>query len=109
MGMAYQAEAPVTYAELADLMGMPTRGHHMIQTLGPILGELVLQDSRDNKPITSALIVNKSTGMPGAGFFGALQAAGRWVVPSSREEDRRAIWTCLLEEHPFIKQQQAAF
>jgi len=107
LGMAYKAKEPVCYKEVAEVMGMPTRGHSLARTLGPILGTLVKYDCEKGLPLTSALVVNKATGIPGPGFFIALHNAGMTFNDAS-DSEKLAVWQIALTDFPFLRSNEEA-
>jgi hypothetical protein len=55
----------LTYGMLADMMGFQGAG-----TLAPILGYVMCYCQQQNLPPLTVLVVNQSTGLPGAGLEG---------------------------------------
>jgi DNA-binding transcriptional MerR regulator len=80
------------YADVARLMGIPTRGQSMGTKVGGLLDEVCEEEVREGRPMLSALVVGY-TGRPGKGFFALAEALGR-LKPS---EDQAAFWARELE------------
>jgi hypothetical protein len=66
IGMVYAFRRPVTYAELAGVLGKSS------QNLGVTLSHLIDVDVESKQPLVSALVVNGRNQRPGPGFFMAL-------------------------------------
>jgi len=67
----------VTYQEIAEIMGLPLRGSHMSKETGRICGEISKEEGENGRPMLSAVVVSKSDGMPGEGFFVLAKKLGR--------------------------------
>ena len=57
------------YKDVANLVGLPTRGNYMAWKIGGILGEISEEMHSQGFPMLSAIVVRRDTGMPGEGFF----------------------------------------
>jgi hypothetical protein len=97
IGMAYALKRTVTYAEVATALGKNRRG------LGPLLGDLIAFDVAAERAITSALVVNAKTGMPGEGFMVAL-AAGFPVLQNQKfsDKDLETLWRAHVASFSFV-------
>ncbi len=67
----------ITYQEVADLMGLPSSGHHMGSETGHLLGEISEDEHGSERPMLSAIAISSVTGMPGPGFFKLARELGR--------------------------------
>jgi len=67
----YTTGAPVTYKGLCKLLHRVTGVNygHMSRQLSEKLSNLIALDESCNRALASAMVVNSTTGMPGAGFF----------------------------------------
>jgi hypothetical protein len=54
----------ITYKELQEEMGGPGRGY-----IGKVLEEVSDSEYEENRPLLSALVVHKTNGIPGNGFW----------------------------------------
>src|SRR5579862_8278403 len=75
-GLAYSAlimvahsGAMITYEGVARLTGLPTRGAAMASFVGHLVGEISEDEVNLGRPMLSAVVVDKNTGLPGKGFF----------------------------------------
>ena len=59
----------ITYREIAEGTGLRTAGHGLGQDLAPHLDRINLYEWRRGRPLLSALVVRKDTGLPGVDFF----------------------------------------
>lgn len=62
---ANSGDAPYTYKELCDILGL----HH--RAAGFFLGVIQEFCKKHNKPPLQALVVNKRTKLPGSGYYGS--------------------------------------
>ena len=61
----------MTYSDAARLVGLPA------VSVGPlVLDRINEREHTEGRPLLSALVVSKSTGMPGAGFYGIASRLG---------------------------------
>jgi len=66
---AAQQRKTIYYEDIARIMKLPTRGDHMAKEVGQILGEISECEHNQGRPLLSAIVIRKDTGMPGEGFF----------------------------------------
>jgi hypothetical protein len=59
----------VYYSELAPLLGIDTGDPHFAARIGRILDEVNYAEHAAGRPLLSAVVISKDTGMPGEGFF----------------------------------------
>ena len=59
----------LTYEGIAKLTGLPKVGAAMAAQVGQLLGEISEDEVGSNRPMLSALVVEKNTGQTGKGFF----------------------------------------
>jgi hypothetical protein len=66
---AAHSGAMVTYEGIARLTGLPERGSAMAKAVGRLVGEISEDEVLRRRPMLSALVVEKNTGLAGKGFF----------------------------------------
>ncbi len=72
-----------TYSELMERLDGPGRAY-----IGEVVGEVSIIESREERPLLSAVVVRKDTKMPGEGFWGLT-----YETQSAKSEvDRRNFW-----------------
>jgi hypothetical protein len=59
----------ILYSELAPTAGLSTTNPHFASLMAEVLDEINLFELKAGRPLLSAVVVAKETGMPGAGFF----------------------------------------
>jgi hypothetical protein len=59
----------ITYEGVARLTGLPQRGAAMGGQVGHLVGEISEDEVNAGRPMLSAVVVEKNTGLPGLGFF----------------------------------------
>lgn len=59
----------MTYAEVGAAFGIQRWTQGATTQLSPVLARLGLENRKQNEPLLMALVVNKSSGLPGPGFF----------------------------------------
>ncbi len=74
--LAAHSRSLLTYTGLAQLTGLPSRGNRLQQTVGQLLGEIGEDEFDAQRPILSALAVDKRTGLPSFGFSKLTDALG---------------------------------
>jgi hypothetical protein len=67
--MAANSRTLWTYTCIAELVGLPTVAHQMISTVGRLIGEISDHESEEGRPLLSAIVVDKNSGLAGPGFF----------------------------------------
>jgi hypothetical protein len=67
--MAANSRSLCTYTGIAELTGLPNKGHQMISTVGRLLGEISDDEHDAGRPLLSAIAVDKNSGLAGRGFF----------------------------------------
>lgn len=85
---AAQYRGVTTYQDLAVVLGLPTRGSHLVSDIGHLLGEITEDEVALGRPMLSAVVV-ASSGRPGSGFFHLARALGRLTGGTEQEE---AFW-----------------
>jgi hypothetical protein len=81
---AAQYRGLTTYQDLAVVLGLPTRGDHLVSDIGHLLGEISEDEVARGRPMLSAVVVG-STGRPGSGFFHLARALGRFDGSAGNE------------------------
>ena len=71
-----RAKGTTTYQHIGSLLGLPDRGDYMSNEVGKIIGEISKYEVKHGRPMLSALVVHKSDGKPGQGFFNFAIALG---------------------------------
>ena len=66
---AAHSSGMLTYEGIARLTGLPARGPAMANRVGRLVGEISEDEVNCNRPMLSALVVEKNTGLAGKGFF----------------------------------------
>jgi hypothetical protein len=67
--LAAHSRSFLTYTGIARLTGLPEKGGRLQQTVGQLLGEIGEDEHKWERPILSALVVDKRTGTPSFGFY----------------------------------------
>lgn len=67
----------ITYGELAQRVGLPRQRHVLIRQLPRLLEDINNYEAAEGWPLLGVLVVRKSDGRPGAGFFRLARATGR--------------------------------
>jgi hypothetical protein len=70
VNVAVRAKTCITYTQLAEDLGGYLPRSIWVATA---LGRLVEEDFKNGKPLRSAIVVRKDSGMPGAGFYEKLE------------------------------------
>jgi len=83
---AARSRQTVTYERVAELMGLPPRGHYMGAEVGHLLGEISEDEHHNGRPMLSAIAVSVMTGMPGDGFFKLARSLGKLGASDSERE-----------------------
>ena len=65
-----------TYTGIAHLTGLTPKGSAMGKQVGHLVGEISEDESKAGRPMLSALVVEKETGMPSFGFYDLGQKLG---------------------------------
>lgn len=61
------------YKQIADSIGIDTSNWRFANQLGPLLDQVNRDEYANGRPLLSAVVVGKSTGYPGIGFFKCVQ------------------------------------
>jgi hypothetical protein len=85
---AAQYRGLTTYQDLAVVLGLPTRGEHLVSDIGHLLGEISEDEVARGRPMLSAVVVG-STSRPGSGFFHLARALGRFNGPADQADNWR--------------------
>lgn len=82
---AAQYRGVTTYQDVAAIMGLPQSGNYMGSEVGQILGELVEDEVKANRPMLSVVVVD-TRGRIGSGFFPLARSLGRFSGGEADEE-----------------------
>lgn len=75
-----RAERTITYAELAEMAGIP--GRYRIHRLTEALEDLTTRDHQSGAPLRAAAAISKARdGLPGPGFFQHCAGLGLYFGP----------------------------
>ena len=91
---AARAKQPITYGEIAEIMGLPPSGDHMARETGEILGEISEYEHLHGRPLLSAVVVRSDKKTIGKGFFTLARELGKL----QEGMDERSFWERELEE-----------
>lgn len=80
----------ITYGDIADIMGLPPRGHYMAKEVGQVSGEISEDEHIQGRPMLSAVAISTERRRPGPGFFGL--ARDMRILHGSSEQDERRFW-----------------
>jgi hypothetical protein len=80
----------LTYKGIALATGLPTSGNAMGDAVGRLLVEISSNEVEQNRPMLSALVVMKATGLPGPGFFRFARNLKK--LQSESESDEHKFW-----------------
>ena len=69
-------EGTITYSEVASRAGIDTQLDGWNWRIRNILDTISRREHRNGRPLLSGVVVNKETGMPGAGFFKLAKGLG---------------------------------
>jgi hypothetical protein len=67
--IAAHSRTMYTYAGISHLTGLPPIGAAMAREVGHLVGEISEDEVKCKRPMLSALVVEKDTGLAGRGFF----------------------------------------
>lgn len=84
----------ITYRDLAEQAGLPTRGRRLGQVLAPLLEAVSLFEWRHRRPLISAVVVLGDAGIPSDGFFNLARRVG--AQPEAADD--RAFWNQYIAE-----------
>jgi hypothetical protein len=65
-----------TYTGIAHLTGLTPKGSAMGKQVGHLVGEISEEEHDAGRPMLSALVVEKDTGMPSSGFYNLARDSG---------------------------------
>ena len=85
---AAQYRGNVVYDQVAEIMGIFVRGHHMAAETGRILGEISEDETLAGRPMLSAVAVNAGDLEPSDGFYQLAQQLGLLTEDSSQARER---------------------
>jgi hypothetical protein len=77
-----------TYTGIAYLTGLPTVGMAMASQVGHLVGEISEDEHKAGRPMLSALVVEKDSGLTGGGFFALARGLKALTGSSKSDEDR---------------------
>jgi hypothetical protein len=86
--MAANSRTLFTYTGIAELVGFPTVAHQMISTVGRLIGEISDRESEEGRPMLSAIVVDKNSGLAGPGFFKLVRDRNLLTSTSKAAEKR---------------------
>lgn len=100
----------VSYGDIASALGTVPRGGQLAQALAVITEN----DHKANRPLSTAVVVGKHTGKPGAGFFTQARQLGYNVGGSEKDEedfwsrqlDRLGVFPATLEDKYVVEDDQ---
>jgi len=95
IGMSYQSQRLISFSEISGPGKIGNRG------LGAVLTGLIKADFAENRPITSALVVNPSL-RPGDGFFNTLADFDVNIHENMSEIHQDEVWHGYLKAFPWI-------
>ena len=75
----------ITYGKVASCAGMDTNLGGWNWEIRNILDAISRREHRNGRPLLSAVVVNKDTVMPGAGFFKLAKELGRYNASDDLE------------------------
>ena len=75
----------VHYSDLAKAAGRPMKGPNWAVHIGRILGRISAEEAEAGRPLLSAIVVSRDTGLPGGGFFNLGQQLH--LVEPTEDED----------------------
>lgn len=88
---AAEQKQPVTYSQIAAIMGLPPTGHHTARMVGIMLDLITDSEHDAGRPMLSSMAVSSTTQMPGSGFYGFAEQYGLLPSNASREE-KESFW-----------------
>jgi hypothetical protein len=83
---AAHSRSLLTYAGIAHLTGLPTKGSVMAKEVGHLLGEISEDENDTGRPLLSALVVYKGDGTPSYGFYKLARQLGMLAGTSKTAE-----------------------
>lgn len=66
----------VHYSDIAPLVKLDMANPADRNEIGKILGDISLEEHEEGRPLLSVVVVSKSSGMPGQGFFDLAKELG---------------------------------
>lgn len=99
------AGAPLTYGEVLRRFGRRPASANVAR-LCRDLGEVCRRVEARGGPDLACLLVRRSDGLPGEGFFTALRAAGRYDGPSTGPQARKLIERLQAEAFAWCRAEQ---
>ena len=82
------ARRTITYSELAQRVGLPLNPYILARRLPALLNEISAAEDEEDWPLLGALVVRKTDGRPGAGFFRLARRLGRLPADADRAAER---------------------
>lgn len=73
-----RAQKTVIYSEIAPIAGIDTGNPHFAALVGQLLDEINRVEAENGRPLLSAVVIGKDTGMPGRGFFNCARDLKRY-------------------------------
>jgi hypothetical protein len=93
---AAEQRQPMTYGQIADIMGLPPQGSHTGRMLGVMLWIITERERECGRPMLSAAAVSSTNQMPGRGFYALAEQYGL-LAPDASTEEKRAFWRAELD------------
>ena len=94
------ARQTIHYEDVAAIMNLQGKGQHMSKETGHILGEISEDEHNQDRPMLSAVVVQKTgkeKGIPGDGFFGLAVDLGK-LDPNATDQGKRQFWENELQD-----------
>jgi hypothetical protein len=91
--IARSGEEPTNYKAVAPFAGIIPKGQGFMTKLRPLLDEINDREHAADRPLLSAVVVAKKTGIPGVGFFTYARGLGLHTGT-----DDRAYWQVELQK-----------
>lgn len=80
----------ICYSEVASLVNLDmSTGHHR-RKIGRLLSQICATEIRCGRPMLGSVVVGKTTGVPGEGYFRGAANLGRFS--GQDDNDRRSFW-----------------
>jgi hypothetical protein len=73
-----RSQRTVLYSEVAPIVGIDTGNEHFGALVGRFLDDINRVESAEGRPLLSAVVIGKESGMPGTGFFNCARELRRY-------------------------------
>lgn len=74
-----RAKDVTNYSALGRMFGLDVSKKEELSAIANILDEINHYERKHNRPMLSAVVINKQKNMPGAGFFVCAQKLGKYL------------------------------